>query len=68
MRSLGDCVKYNVNITEAGCEKLDIHSSGAQVTFLTQGVTLGVHCFYLAFKSASSDISLQILPGVTDQE
>ena len=31
-----------VNITEVSCEKLDLDSSGTHVTFLSQGVTLGV--------------------------
>ncbi len=33
--------RTHVNITEA-CEKLDLDSSGTHVTFLTQGVILGV--------------------------
>ena len=52
----------HVNITEVGCEKLDLYSSGTHVKFLTQGVTLGIQfCLVLAFKSASSDRSLHII-------
>ena len=45
----------HVNITEVGCEKLDLYSSGTHVEFLTQSVG------DLAFKSASSDRSLHII-------
>ncbi len=51
----------HVNITEVYCAKLELYSTGVQVKFLTQGVTLGIHLSSFAFKSASSDRSLHII-------
>ena len=39
-----------VNITEVSCEKLDLYSSGTRVTFLTLGVTLGIHLSSFGFQ------------------
>ena len=48
MHFVGESVKCNVTI-KLCCEKLDLHSSGAQVTFLTKVLILA-HIFGFGFQ------------------